>query len=303
MVDPQHGQDSEQFGDLLSPYLDEVEAAYPHGGAHIQTSFSDLDRLLGGVRGGQLVVVGGRPAMGKTVLAFDVIRQAAFRQNLPAAIFTREMNQTEVMNRLVSAEARIPTHVLRLGLLSDDDWTRLARVVEAISEAPLFIDARVRTMDEIRAKARRLRLQHGLRIIVVDYIQLFANGIHDRYREVADVSRSLKDLARELDIAVIAVSQLNRASQNRTDRRPVLADLRDSGTVEDDADVVIFVHRDDYYDRESPRAGEADLIVAKHRYGPTDTITVAAQLHLSRMVDMAPLSADEEQLTAARSSN
>jgi len=155
-----------------------------------------------------------------------------------------------------------------------------------VAEAPLFIADRVWAIDEVRVKSRRLHSRYGLSMIVVDYIQQFAKGVHDRYREVSDVTRDLKELARELNVPVVAISQLNRGPEQRFDKRPQLVDLRDSGTVEDDADVVILLHRDDYYDKESPRAGEAELIVAKHRQGPTDTVTVAAQLHLCRFVSI-----------------
>jgi replicative DNA helicase len=279
------------YADLLQPMLDAVEAvgaAVPALGAdRVLTGFEDMDRLLNGLWPGQLIVVGSRPGVGKTTFAYSVLRYAAIRQNKAAVLFTREDSRLEVPMRIAAAEGRIPLHVLRSGMLTDDDWTKLARCLQATSDAPLFIDDRVRTIAEIRAKARRLRDQYNLELIVVDYIQLFARGFHDRYREISDVTRDLKDLARELGIPIIAVSQLNRGPEQRTDRRPQLVDLRDSGTVEDDADVVILLHRDDYYAKESPRAGEADLIVAKHRHGPTDTVTVAAQLHLARFVDMA----------------
>jgi replicative DNA helicase len=190
----------------------------------------------------------------------------------------------------LSAETRVPMHVLRSGDLSDDDWTRLAKRMGDISEAPLFVDDTASmTMMEIRAKARRLKQRHDLKLIVVDYLQLMTSPkkTESRQQEVSEISRGLKLLAKEVQCPVIAVAQLNRGPEQRTDKRPQLSDLRESGSLEQDADVVILLHREDYYDKESPRAGEADFIVAKHRNGATDTITVAAQLHLSRFVDMA----------------
>ncbi|MEW2590921.1 replicative DNA helicase [Micromonospora aurantiaca] len=281
------------FADILLPVLNEVEAAAEEQSGRLTTGFEDLDRLLNGLLPGHLVVIGGRSGMGKSTLAADLLRHASVRLGRPAVMFTKEMDRLEAGMRIISAEARVPLHVLRSGYLSDDDWTKLARAMSEVSDAPLFIDDRVWTIDEVRARSRRLHSRHGLSLIVVDYIQQFAKGVHDRYREVSDVTRDLKELARELQVPVVAVSQLNRGPEQRTDKRPQLVDLRDSGTVEDDADVVILLHRDDYYDKESPRAGEADLIVAKHRQGPTDAITVAAQLHLSRFVSITAAPAEE----------
>ncbi|MEU1603954.1 replicative DNA helicase [Micromonospora matsumotoense] len=222
--------------------------------------------------------------------SMDFARNAAIRANQAAAIFSLEMSKVEIVMRLLSAEARVPLHVLRSGQLSDDDWTKLARCMGEISEAPLFVDdTPSMNLMEIRAKARRLKQKHDLKMIVVDYLQLMTSPkrTESRQQEVADLSRGLKLLAKEVECPVIAVSQLNRGPEQRTDKRPQLSDLRESGSIEQDADVVILLHRDDYYDKESPRAGEADFIIAKHRNGPTDSITVAAQLHLSRFVDMA----------------
>jgi replicative DNA helicase len=222
--------------------------------------------------------------------SMDFARNAAIRGNCASAIFSLEMSKIEIVMRLLSAEARVPLHVLRSGMLSDDDWTKLARRMGEISEAPIFVDdTPSMNLMEIRAKARRLKQRHDLKLIVVDYLQLMTSPkrTESRQQEVADLSRGLKLLAKEVECPVIAVSQLNRGPEQRTDKRPQLSDLRESGSIEQDADVVILLHRDDYYDKESPRAGEADFIVAKHRNGPTDTVTVAAQLHLSRFVDMA----------------
>jgi replicative DNA helicase len=222
--------------------------------------------------------------------AMDFSRAASVKNNMASAIFSLEMSKVEIVMRLLSAEARVPLHVLRSGQLSDDDWTKLARRMGEISEAPLFVDDTPNmNLMEIRAKARRLKQRHDLKLIVVDYLQLMTSPkrTESRQQEVADLSRGLKLLAKEVECPVVAVSQLNRGPEQRTDKRPQLSDLRESGSIEQDADVVILLHRDDYYDKESPRAGEADFIVAKHRNGPTDTVTVAAQLHLSRFVDMA----------------
>jgi replicative DNA helicase len=286
---------SEDFAilnDMLQPTLDQIEAVGSLGGvmSGVPTGFTDLDRLLNGLHPGQLIIVAGRPGLGKSTAAMDFARSASVRHNLASAIFSLEMSKIEIVMRLLSAEARVPLGVLRSGQLSDDDWTKLARRMGEISEAPLFVDDTPNmTLMEIRAKARRLKQRNDLKLIVVDYLQLMTSPkrVESRQQEVADLSRGLKLLAKEVDCPVIAVSQLNRGPEQRTDKRPQLSDLRESGSIEQDADVVLLLHRDDYYDKESPRAGEADFIVAKHRNGPTDTITVAAQLHLSRFVDMA----------------
>ncbi|RIV36443.1 replicative DNA helicase [Micromonospora radicis] len=285
-------EDFAVLADMLQPTLDEIEAVGAQGGVMtgVPTGFTDLDRLLNGLHAGQLIIVAGRPGLGKSTASMDFARNAAIRANQASAIFSLEMSKVEIVMRLLSAEARVPLHVLRSGQLSDDDWTKLARCMGEISEAPLFVDdTPSMNLMEIRAKARRLKQRHDLKLIVVDYLQLMTSPkrTESRQQEVADLSRGLKLLAKEVECPVIAVSQLNRGPEQRTDKRPQLSDLRESGSIEQDADVVILLHRDDYYDKESPRAGEADFIVAKHRNGPTDTVTVAAQLHLSRFVDMA----------------
>ena len=278
---------------MLQPTLDEIEAVGAQGGmmSGVPTGFTDLDRLLNGLHAGQLIIVAGRPGLGK-VDRGDGLRPVRRRSGttMASAIFSLEMSKVEIVMRLLSAEARVPLHVLRSGQLSDDDWTKLARRMGEISEAPLFVDDTPNmNLMEIRAKARRLKQRNDLKLIVVDYLQLMTSPkrTESRQQEVAELSRGLKLLAKEVECPVIAVSQLNRGPEQRTDKRPQLSDLRESGSIEQDADVVILLHRDDYYDKESPRAGEADFIVAKHRNGPTDTMTVAAQLHLSRFVDMA----------------
>src|ERR1700726_3873508 len=193
--------------------------------------------------------------------------------------------------RLPSAEARVPMHIMRTGQMSDDDWARVARRMSEVADAPLFIDDSPNmSLMEIRAKCRRLKQRQDLKLVIVDYLQLMSSPkrTENRQQEVSEMSRSLKLLAKEIDVPVIAISQLNRGPEQRTDKRPLLSDLRESGSIEQDSDMVILLHREDAYERESPRAGEADLVVAKHRNGPTATVTVAFQGHYSRFVDMAP---------------
>ncbi|HTZ26831.1 MAG TPA: replicative DNA helicase [Streptosporangiaceae bacterium] len=225
-----------------------------------------------------------------STLALDLARAASVRGGLTAVIFSLEMSRNEITMRLLSAEARVPLHSMRTGQMSEDDWTRLARRMSEVVDAPLFIDDSPNmSMMEIRAKCRRLKQRHDLRLVIIDYLQLMSSPkrVENRQQEVSDMSRQLKLLAKELDVPVVAVAQLNRGPEQRTDKRPLLADLRESGSIEQDSDVVILLHREDAYERESPRAGEADLIVAKHRNGPTATVTVAFQGHYSRFSDMA----------------
>ncbi|WP_017614214.1 replicative DNA helicase [Nocardiopsis salina] len=226
-----------------------------------------------------------------STLALDFARAASIKNDMTSVFFSLEMGRNEIVMRLLSAEARVPLHTMRSGLMTDDDWTRLARRMGEVANAPLFIDDSPNmSMMEIRAKARRLKQQHDLKLIVVDYLQLMsASGrVESRQQEVSEMSRSLKLLAKELEVPVVALSQLNRGPEQRTDKRPQVSDLRESGSIEQDADMVILLYREDVHDKESPRAGEADIIVAKHRNGPTADVTVAFQGHYSRFVDMAP---------------
>ena len=225
-----------------------------------------------------------------STLGLDFLRSCSIKNRLSSVVFSLEMSKTEIVMRLLSAEAKIKLADMRSGRMSDDDWTRLARRMSEISEAPLYIDDSPNlTMMEIRAKARRLKQKAGLRLVVIDYLQLMTSGkkVESRQQEVSEFSRQLKLLAKELEVPVVAMSQLNRGPEQRTDKKPMLSDLRESGAIEQDADMVILLHRPDAFEREDPRGGEADLILAKHRNGPTKTITVAHQLHLSRFTNMA----------------
>ncbi|OFJ51011.1 replicative DNA helicase [Mycolicibacterium grossiae] len=225
-----------------------------------------------------------------STLGLDFLRSCSIKNRLPSIVFSLEMSKTEIVMRLLSAEAKIKLADMRSGRMNDDDWTKLARRMSEISEAPLYIDDSPNlTMMEIRAKARRLHQKTGLRLIVLDYLQLMTSGkkVESRQQEVSEFSRQIKLLAKELEVPVVAMSQLNRGPEQRTDKKPMLADLRESGSIEQDADMVILLHRPDAFERDDPRGGEADLIIAKHRAGPTKTVTVAHQLHLSRFVDMA----------------
>ncbi|MGY1748544.1 replicative DNA helicase [Modestobacter sp. SYSU DS0511] len=225
-----------------------------------------------------------------STLGLDIARSATVKHHLPAAIFSLEMSKHEITMRLLSAEAKVPLHHMRAGTLSDEDWSKLARRMGEIADAPLYIDDSPNmTMMEIRAKARRLKQRNDLKLIVIDYLQLMTSGkkVESRQQEVSEFSRALKLLAKELELPVIAMSQLNRGSEQRQDKKPMLSDLRESGSIEQDADMVMMIHREDMYEKESPRAGEADIMLVKHRNGPTANVTVAFQGHYSRFVDMA----------------
>ena len=281
------------LSEIMPGALDEIEAIGSRGGVMtgVPTGFVDLDTLTNGLHPGQMIVIAARPAIGKSTLALDLARAAAIKHRLATVMFSLEMSRNEITMRLLSAEARVPLQAMRTGQLGEDDWTRLARRMSEVVDAPLFIDDSPNmSMMEIRAKCRRLKQRHDLRMVIVDYLQLMTSPrrVENRQQEVSEMSRSLKLLAKEVDVPVVAISQLNRGPEQRNDKRPLLSDLRESGSIEQDSDVVILLHREDAYERESPRAGEADMIIAKHRNGPTTTVTVAFQGHYSRFVDMAP---------------
>jgi replicative DNA helicase len=276
---------------LLQPTLDEIENISANGGVGtgIPTGFAQLDEYTNGLHPGQMVTVAGRPGSGKSTLALDFARSAAVKNGKPTVIFSLEMGKLEIMMRMFSAEAGVALQNMRSGHMSDQDWTRLARRSSELAEAPLFIDDSPNlTMMEIRAKARRLRQRHDLQLIVIDYLQLMTSGkrVESRQQEVSEFSRAMKLLAKELDVPVVTLSQLNRGPEQRTDKKPMLSDLRESGSIEQDSDMVILVHRPDLYEPETERAGEADLILAKHRNGPTATVAVAFQGRYSRFADM-----------------
>jgi len=296
VYDVTEGRSKEDFvplEQLLQPTMDEIEAIESGGGlAHgVPTGFTELDDLTNGLHAGQMIIIAARPGMGKSTLALDFLRSCSIKNQMPGIIFSLEMSKSEIVMRLLSAEAKIKLADMRSGKMRDDDWTRLARRMSEISEAPLYIDDSPNlTMMEVRAKARRVRQKADLKLVVIDYLQLMTSGkkVESRQQEVSEFSRNMKLLAKELEVPVVALSQLNRGPEQRTDKKPMLSDLRESGAIEQDADMVLLLHRPDLFDQEDQeRAGEADLIVAKHRNGPTRTVTVAHQLHYSRFANMA----------------
>ncbi len=298
VTDRRSAEDFVQLNTLIPAALDQIEkmskGLISEG---VKTGFKDLDVLTNGLHPGNMIVIAARPAVGKSTLGLDIARYATIHDGLPSVIFSLEMSRSEITMRMLSAEARVALNNIRAGTLSDEEWARLARRMGEISEAPLFIDDSPNlSMMEIRAKARRLKQKHGLKLIIIDYLQLMTSGkkVENRQQEVSEFSRQLKLLAKELNVPVVAISQLNRSPEQRSDKKPMLSDLRESGSIEQDADVVILLHRDDLYDNQN-RSGEADFIIAKHRNGPTRTITVSAQLHFAKFVDMPPAFIPQEK--------
>ncbi|RJN33172.1 replicative DNA helicase [Nesterenkonia natronophila] len=285
--------DYARLSEVLAPTIEEIEVNAANDGtlSGIPTGFRDLDELTHGFHGGQLIVIAARPAMGKSVLALDFSRSAAVNNRMTTAFFSLEMGKVELTMRLLAAESQVLFGDLRKGSsLKDQDWEKMARAMDKLEQAPLFIDdAPNLTLMEIRAKCRRLKQRENLKLVVVDYLQLLMSGkrVESRQQEVSEFSRTLKLLAKELDVPIIALSQLNRGSEQRPDKRPQVSDLRESGAIEQDADMVMLLHRPEVYDKETERAGEADIIVAKNRNGPTRDLTVAFQGHFQRFRDMA----------------
>jgi len=289
----QEVEDYVPLTDAVSAAIDEIEAAKHNDGSMtgVPTGFRELDELTNGLHPGQLIIVAARPAIGKSTLALDFARAASVHYNQPSIFFSLEMGRSEIAMRLMSAEASVPLQLMRKGTVDSQDWTKIAQVRGRINDAPLYIDDSPNmTLVEIRAKCRRLKQRVGLKMVVIDYLQLLTSGkrVESRQQEVSEFSRALKLMAKELQVPVIALSQLNRGAEQRADKMPALSDLRESGSIEQDADMVVLLHRESAYEKDSPRAGEADLIIAKHRNGPTRTITVGFHGHFSRFADMAP---------------
>ena len=253
----------------------------------VPTGFADLDRLTQGLHPGQMIIVAARPAMGKSTLALDFCRSAAIHHDTCAVIFSLEMSRSEIAMRLLSAESGVFLTKMRSGEMTSKDWRKVSETTSRVSEAPLFIDDSPNmAMTEIRAKCRRLKQQHDLGLVVVDYLQLMSSGrqVESRQQEVSEFSRQLKLLAKEIEVPVVAVAQLNRGPEQRTDKKPMMADLRESGSLEQDADVIMLLHRPEYYNAED-RPGEADIIVAKHRNGETAIIKTLFQGHMARFAN------------------
>jgi replicative DNA helicase len=284
---------TKKLSEMLSENLDHLEKLYERGDAitGTPTGYLDLDALLSGLQKSALIVVGARPAMGKTSFALGMVAHAALEAHRPVLFFSLEMGNLELSQRLLCAEARVDSTKVRNGQLQEDDWKKISRAMGRLAEAPIWIDDNPNlTIMEIRAKARRLKSQIGdLGVIVIDYLQLMTGraGAESRQVEVSELSRGLKILARELEVPVVALSQLSRGLEMRADKRPMLADLRESGSIEQDSDVVMFIFREEIYDAKPENAGQAEIIVAKHRSGPTGVVQLAFLPQYTRFANMA----------------
>ncbi len=264
--------------DVLVDTFNKLEELYNNKGhiTGIPTGFSDLDFKTSGLHNSDLVLVAARPAMGKTAFALNLAQNAAVHSGIPVAVFSLEMSKEQLVNRMLCSEAMVDSNKMKTGQLEDNDWQKVARALGPLSEAPIFIDDTPGiSITEIRAKCRRLKLEHNLGLVVIDYLQLMQGSKsrgENRQQEISEISRSLKILAKEINIPVICLSQLSRAAETRTDHRPILSDLRESGAIEQDADIVMFLYRDDYYNPDTEKKNIAEVILAKHRSGSTGTV-------------------------------
>jgi replicative DNA helicase len=279
--------------ELLKESFERITALY-ESGADVTggpSGFLDLDRITSGFQEGNLIIVAARPSMGKSGLALCIAANLAVRAATPVALFTLEMSKSEVTQRFMCSEAKVESQRLRTGKLAAEDWPRLTGACDKLAKAPIYVDDTGSiTMMEIRSKARRLKQKHpDLGLIIVDYIQLMTSGTtaENRVQEVSQISRSLKVLARDLDVPILALSQLSRAVEQRHDKRPILSDLRESGSLEQDSDIVIFIYRDEYYNDESDQQGLAEIHIAKHRNGPTDTVKLSFLRRYAKFSDLA----------------
>ncbi len=258
---------------LLSKTVDKIDHLFNSDGGitGVSTGFDKFDEMTTGLQEGDLVIVAGRPSMGKTTFAMNIAENAAIGDKLPVAVFSMEMPGDALAMRMISSLGRVDQHHIRTGNLTDEDWARITSAIHILSEAKIFIDdTPAMSPNEVRARARRLKRQHGLGLIVIDYLQLMQvyGGSENRATEISEISRGLKAMAKELKVPVIALSQLNRSLEQRPDKRPVMSDLRESGAIEQDADIIVFIYRDEVYNQDSPQKGVAEIIIAKQRNGP-----------------------------------
>ncbi len=276
---------------ILVDTFERIEKLYDSRGGvtGLSTGFNDLNRMTAGLQPSDLIILAARPSMGKTTFALNIARHVAVEQKVPVIVFSLEMSKEQLALKLLCSEAGVDNQRIRTGSLRDEDWPRLSHALGRLSEGMLYIDDTAgTTVLDIRAKARRIKAQDGLGLIVIDYLQLMSsrNRTENRQQEVSEISRSLKALARELEVPVIALSQLSRAVEQRTDKTPSLADLRESGSLEQDADIVAFLYREDYYNKETERKGITELIIAKQRNGPVGTVEMLFQKEYSKFVGL-----------------
>ena len=278
--------------DVLIESFAEIEKLYnqkePITG--VPTGFSDLDYKTAGLHKSDLILIAARPAMGKSAFALNIAANAAINQKVPVAIFNLEMSKSQLVNRMLCSEAMVDSNKIRTGKIEEDDWTKLATALGPLSEAPIYIDDTAGiSVAEIRAKCRKLKLEKNIGLVVIDYLQLIQGSGKrntNREQEISEISRSLKIMAKELDVPVIALSQLSRAAEQRQDHRPMLSDLRESGAIEQDADIVMFLYRDDYYNPDSEKKNIAEVILAKHRAGSTGTVELLWMGNYTKFVNI-----------------
>jgi replicative DNA helicase len=281
IVQKRNTEDFTPIRTVVMNAMDKIEAASKNNGyvTGIATGFTDLDYRTAGMQPSDLVLIAARPSMGKTAFVLNIAQHVAFKLNLPVAIFSLEMSKEQLINRMFSLESSVDAQKLRTGQLNDQDWERLIESAGTIGRSKLVIDDTPGiTVSELRSKCRKLKLEHGLSMVIIDYLQLMSGSgrsTDSRQQEISDISRSLKAIARELGVPVLALSQLSRAVEQRPDHRPMLSDLRESGAIEQDADVVMFIYRDDYYNHDSVKKGVSEIIVAKQRNGPIGTVELA----------------------------
>jgi replicative DNA helicase len=280
------------LSEVIKDSFQTIEALYERKEriSGVPTGFTKLDQMTSGFQPSDLIIIAGRPSMGKTAFALDIARNAATLAEVPAVIFSLEMSRQQLAIRMLCSEARVDSYKLRSGFIGERDWPRLTNAAGLLSEAPIYIDdSPALTVLQMRAKARRLKSEKGLGLAVVDYLQLMSGrgGSDRREQEISEISRSLKALAKELNIPVVALSQLNRKVEDRTDRRPFMADLRESGAIEQDADVILFIYRDEMYDENSKQKGTAEVIIGKQRNGPVGKITLAFIDQYTRFENLA----------------
>ena len=285
--------------DVMAEALKRIEELYNKKGniTGIPTYFTDLDNITAGLHNSDLLIIAARPAMGKSAFAINIATNAAVKAKVPVAIFNLEMSKEQVGNRILCSEAMIDNNKMRTGQLGDEDWEKLANAVGTLSDAPIYIDDTPGiSIMEIRAKCRKLKLEKNIGLVVIDYLQLIQGSggkNSSREQEISEISRSLKIIAKELNIPVIALSQLARATEKRDDKRPMLSDLRESGAIEQDADIVLFLYRDDYYNPESEKRNIAEVIIAKHRGGSTGTVDLAWMGNLTKFGNSARIVKEE----------
>lgn len=287
--------DFEHIRDILDAYYDKLDHLHNHRGdvVGIPTGFTDLDKMTGGLQRSDLVILAARPSVGKTALALSLAHNSAVRFGASLAIFSLEMSKEQLAQRLLSMDAGVDQQRLRTGYISDadDEWTRISMSIGRLSESSIYIDDTPGiSLIEMRSKARRLKAEHNFDVLILDYLQLMqgtgTKGDGNRQQEISEISRGLKGLARELDVPVLALSQLSRAVESRTSKVPQLSDLRESGSIEQDADIVMFIYRDEIYNPETDRPNIADIIVAKHRNGPVGTVSLYFQPSQTRFRDL-----------------